>query len=98
VFLYQVQKNATEPVSREFIRLTDIKEVSRVALAPSSQYIAVDADRRLRLYETEQLLENMNMYVHVCSSRDEKSKHNSTDIMKGLISCQEAVQFQSNCH
>ncbi|CAN9471286.1 unnamed protein product [Alternaria alternata] len=68
VFLYQVQKNATEPVSREFIRLTDIKEVSRVALAPSSQYIAVDADRRLRLYETEQLLENMNMIDQLSGS------------------------------
>jgi hypothetical protein len=72
MFLYEVPRNATEPVSRDFVRLTDIKEVTHVALAPSAEYIAIDANRRLRLYKTKQLLDSMKMYVFVCSSYDKK--------------------------
>jgi hypothetical protein len=79
------------------MRLTDIKEVARVALAPSAEYIAVDADRRLRLYETKELLKSMEVYVSVRSNFD-KGKHDSTDIVQGLIGYPEAVRFQSKCH
>jgi hypothetical protein len=61
LLLYQVPQNAGDPIAREYISLTDLKNVSRVALAPNAKYIAIDADCTLRLYERRQLLDSMKL-------------------------------------
>ncbi|CAN9468828.1 unnamed protein product [Alternaria alternata] len=61
LLLYQVPKIPGDPIAREYISLTDLKDVSRVALAPNAKYIAIDADRKLRLYERQQLLDSMKL-------------------------------------
>jgi hypothetical protein len=56
-----VPQNAGDPIAREYISLTDLEDVSRVALAPNAKYIAIDADCTLRLYERRQLLDSMKL-------------------------------------
>ncbi|CAN9402499.1 unnamed protein product [Alternaria alternata] len=61
LLLYELPQNAGDPIAREYISLTDLKDVSRVALAPNAKYIAIDADCTLRLYERQQLLDSMKL-------------------------------------